>query len=171
MSDWQAGMSIAPVELGFRTVNVVPLTLPARKCALFLSTLAVATAVPALSAGSLLAATSAQQVYEQPENRNVQSDLPLIPQVAGDHQTPPDGSSTENPQGSSTENPEVAGEQPPVVPAAEPVPPGIEPAAIAPEAQPSGDTLPVTGLDVLILLGAAAAAGGVGFALRRSAAR
>ncbi len=93
----------------------------------------------------------------------MQSDLPTIPQVAGDHQTPPDDS--------STETPEVAGEKPPVVPAAEEVPPGIEPAAIAPEAQPSGDTLPVTGLDVLILLGAAAAAGGVGFALRRSSAR
>ena len=141
------------------------MTLPARKCALFLSVFAVATAAPALAASPLLAATSAQQVYEQPENRNVQSDLPQIPQVAGDHQT------QTPPVGSSTETPEVAGENPPVVPAAEQVPPGIKPAAIAPEVEPTGDTLPVTGLDVLILLGAAAAAGGVGFALRRSSAR
>ena len=158
-------------------VTVVPLTLPARKCALFLSAFAIATAAPAISASTLLAQTSADQVYERPQNRDVQSDLPKIPQVAGDHQTPPVGGSTETPEVAGEtpevagETPEVVGEKPPVTPAAEEVPPGIEPAAVAPGARATDDTLPVTGLDVLILLGAAAAAGGVGFALRRSSTR
>ena len=145
----------------------MPLTFPARRCALFLSAFAVATAVPAISAGTLLAQTSAQQVYEQPETRQTQSDLPLIPQVAGDHQTPPTGSSTQTPEVAGEQPP--AGEKPPATPG-EGVPPVGEPAAVAPEAV-DGDTLPVTGLDVFLLLGAAAAAGGVGFALRRGAAR
>jgi hypothetical protein len=145
-------------------VTVVPQTLSARKRALFLSAFAIATAAPAFSASALLGATSAQQVYEQPETRGVQSDLPQIPQVAGDYQTPPDGS--------STETPEVAGEGPETTPPAEQTPAVVKPAAVSPEAQqPSGDTLPVTGLDLMLILGAAAAAGGVGFALRRSAAR
>ena len=147
------------------------MTLPARRCALFLSAFAVATAVPALSASSLLAQTSAQQVYEQPETRTTQSDLPEIPQVAGDHRTPPLGSSTDGP-------PEVAGEKPPVTPSegvppvtpGEGVPPVFTPVDVSPEAN-ADDTLPVTGLDVMLLLGAAAAAGGVGFALRRGASR
>jgi hypothetical protein len=144
-------------------VTVVPLTLSARKRALFLSALALATAVPAASASTVLAQGAGDQV-ENPIPRNVQSDLPQIPEVAGDYQQPPDTS--------STETPEVAGEQPETTPPAEETPAVVKPAAVAPEArQPSGDTLPVTGLDLMIILGAAAAAGGVGFALRRSAAR
>jgi hypothetical protein len=142
-------------------VTVVPLTLPARKCALFLSAFAIATAVPALSASTLLA-QSGGELVEQPTPRNLQSDLPQIPEVAGDHQPPV----------TESETPEVAGEQPQTVPPATQKPEAVGPVAVGPVAEaPSGDTLPVTGLDVMILLGAAAAAGGVGFALRRGAAR
>jgi hypothetical protein len=144
-------------------VTVVPLTRSARKRALVLSALALATAVPAASASTVLAQSAGGQV-EQPDTRTTQSDLPQIPQVAGDYQQPPDTS--------STETPEVAGEQPETTPPAEEAPAVVKPAVVVPEAQqPSGDTLPVTGLDLMIILGAASAAGGVGFALRRSASR
>jgi hypothetical protein len=143
-------------------VTVVPQTPRARKRALFLSALALATVVPAASASTVLAQTAGDQV-ENPIQRNVQSDLPQIPELAGDYQQPPDTS--------SPQTPEVAGEQPETTPPVEETPAVVKPAAVAPEAQPSGDTLPVTGLDLMLILGAAAAAGGVGFALRRSAAR
>jgi hypothetical protein len=144
-------------------VTVVPLIRSARKRALVLSALALATAVPAASASTVLAQSAGGQV-EQPDTRTTQSDLPQIPQVAGDYQQPPDTS--------STETPEVAGEQPETTPPAEETPAVVKPAVVVPQAQqPSGDTLPVTGLDLMIILGAAAAAGGVGFALRRSASR
>lgn len=57
-----------------------------------------------------------------------------------------------------------APESPAVVPAVStPATPDV--AAV----QDTGGTLPVTGFDALLILGAAAAAGGVGFALRRAA--
>ena len=148
-----------PVER-FRTVKALLNTPQAGKFVLFLASLMTTGAILLLMAGSLFAATSAQQVYETPETRTTQSTLPEIPQVAGDYV----------PQAPSTDpaDPSVAGEVTPgekSVPEVVGAPPAPAPAAV----QGVNDTLPVTGLDLLIILGAAGTAAGVGFALRRGA--
>jgi hypothetical protein len=119
---------------------------------LVLAALGAAAALALASPTPALAATSAEQVYERGTN-TIPSPLPAIPNEP-------------------VKEPVVAGEeeQPttPTIPVGEPAPGGSPGAEDQPEAA-LGGTLPVTGFDVLLVIGAAAAAGGAGFALRRTA--
>lgn len=137
-------------------------------------TLPIALLISVLAAlafsASAMGQTSAQVAYQQAPPQTP-ANIPEIPSVSGAQVTPP----SEEPEGRQEIVPTVAGEQrnPPTSPTAPSVP-DVTPVANVPDVAPAqvaqdAGTLPVTGFDALLILGAAAAAGGVGFALRRAA--
>lgn len=140
-----------------------------------------------------MAIPSALQVYEAPPPPAIAGELPRIPQGPPGAEVPPPGGG-----GPGSPTPPLAciplppatscvlpiGEMPPtpssLLPfppaASHPVAPPATSVSVPPLAQvppgssgPSDGTLPVTGLDVVVILAAGLAALGVGTALRRSA--
>ena len=125
--------------------------------------LVAALATMALSA-TAFAQSSGAAAYEQPPTHTTPGNVPPIPTA------PPPATSTVVPPAEEEITPTVAGVSTPA-PESPAVTPVATPAAPAPvaAAEDTGGTLPVTGFDALLILGAAAAAGGVGFALRKAA--
>jgi hypothetical protein len=110
--------------------------------------LAIGASALFMMGGTAIATPSANQVYEQPTTP--EGPLPPIPTTPD---TPPDDSCCEH--------------NPPVI---DNPPKGETPPTVT-TPRDSDDTLPVTGLDALLILGAAGGAGLVGFALRRKSGR
>ncbi len=129
----------------------------ARGVRTFVSSAVVAGTLSLLAAGPALSNTSAQFVYERPETRTMPSPLPRVPQAPVIPDVPA--------------GPVVERDSLPPAPSGEPMPPPTPVPPTPPEAEDVpfvGERLPVTGMDAILLLGAAALAAGIGLTLRRA---
>ena len=126
---------------------------------MFVSSALVAGTLSLLAAGPAIGNTSASFVYERPETRTMPSPLPRVPQAPVMPDVPA--------------GPVVERDSLPPAPSGEPMtpPPPAPVPPTPPEAEDVpfvGERLPVTGMDAILLLGAAALAAGIGLTLRRA---
>ena len=123
---------------------------------IFIASAMVAGALSGGVAAPAMAETSALFVYERPETRTMPSPLPRVPQA------PPVSPAVPPVVERDSVPPQPSGETPP---APTPVPPSVPEAENVPFV---GERLPVTGMDALLLLGAAGLAAAIGLSLRRA---